>query len=69
MEANIIYVEYLNNSLETLYRTHIQYIPNVGKRVWLNDKAYEVTDVEPYFYTLDCKQNKVRVYLEPTKED
>ena len=62
-------VEYISNELDSLYTTECLYVPSIGKRVWIDEKPFEVTAIEPYLYKENCKQNKVRVYLEPLKEE
>lgn len=62
MDEKIV-VEYITSELEKLYVCKALYIPKVGYKVVIDGKTYEVTDVEAYLYTHDCKQNKVRVYV------
>lgn len=69
MSSNEITIEYLSNELASLYTSVFLYVPSIGRKVWIDERPFEVTSVEPYFYTQDCKQNKIRVYLEPLKEE
>lgn len=62
-------VEYISSELESLYETTFLYVPSVGKKVWIDEKPFEVAEIEPYFYNETCKQNKIRIYLDPLKED
>ena len=62
-------IEYLDSSLECLYSDSSGFLPHVGNRVFVDERAYEVTGIDYFFNTQICKQNKIRVYIDLIRED
>jgi hypothetical protein len=67
MDTNY-FVEFISDDLDFKYKCSFFSIPSIGKKIWIDDKLFEVCDVQLYFYTKMCQNNKVRVYIKEIKE-
>lgn len=61
-------VEFISENLDFKYKCKFFSLPSIGKKIWIDDNQYEISDVQLYFYTCN-KKNKVRVYIKNIKED
>jgi hypothetical protein len=67
MELNT--VEYIDSVLSKVLTLDSFYIPHKGEEVWIDDTCFVVQEVIPYFYSKQCKQNKIRVFINKKEED
>lgn len=63
-----VFVEYIDTMLENKFSSNHNFIPHVGDKVWIDDLCYEVTEVIPYFYSKDCKKDKIRVFIDKVED-
>ena len=63
MEANTR-KEYLDNDYNTVYTNECSYVPQLGSVICIDNVCYKVLNIESFLYTKNCKENKIRVYLE-----
>jgi hypothetical protein len=62
MDSNY-FVEFISEDLDFKYECKFFSLPSIGKKIWIDDKQFEVCDVQLFFYSKMCQNNKVRVYV------
>ena len=64
-----IMIEYIDSMLQNKIFNSYPYIPHKGDELWIEDECYLVSEVTPYFYSKNCKRDRIRVYLEKKEEE